>query len=200
MEFVLLLVVSLDLFFVCLSYGLRGITILPTSILTLSAISTAYLAISAAVGLALQQIIAPRVFTYIGFAVLLFLGCAGLLEKTIQNLSKRKIHLRLAKVHLVFEIYWDKTKADQDNSKVLTPYEAVFLALPLSLDCLVSGLSLSFQYPLWVMLPYMFAVSAVLCCLGLFFARHLPFGENPNSSIISGLILIGLAFWRLHIS
>ncbi len=201
MEFLLLAAISLDLFFVCLSYGLRGIRILPASVLVLSGVSTVYLAAAAAAGFGLRQLVSPPVFTYFGFAILLFLGCASLLEGPIQTLSKKlrlgRLHLRLAKIHLVFEIYLDKTKADQDDSKSLTPYEAVFLALPLSLDCFFTGLSLSFRQPLWILLPYMFLISLVFCVLGIFSAKWLPFGEGQGSSIISGLLLILLAFWRL---
>lgn len=203
MEFLLLAAISLDLFFVCLSYSIRKIKIPAASITVLSGISTLYLAASAAAGLFLRHLLSGSIFTYFGFALLLCMGCLNLLDEPIQNacrsLKTRKIHLRLAKVNLVLEIYMDKTKADQDNSKSLTPSEAVFLALPLSLDCFVTGLSICFtRQTLPIYLPYMFLITVLFCSLGIFLGTKLQkLPGKFNSSILSGIILIALAFCRL---
>lgn len=100
----------------------------------------------------------------------------------------------------VLEVYLDKTKADRDNSRHLSPYEALVPALTLSADSLGVGISAGLAMgggskAASVLLTLFLGAVAVILgnCLGNKILSRLPL----DLSFLSGLTLITLALIRL---
>lgn len=110
----------------------------------------------------------------------------------------KKIRLSLFDFQLVIDIYVDEIKADFDNSKSLSPKEALYLATALSLDSLAIGFGSSLgdiNYLRVILLSLIFDMVAV--STGLFIGRKFAEKSRVNISWLAGVILIILAILKI---
>jgi len=144
----ILLVVALcvDAFATSITYGIGKIQIPAFSALVISFIGTTFLGFSLIFAKFVQQFISPQACVGLSFGLLLFLGVTSLFQSTIKAyLQKHKgtknVKFSLFNISFVVDIFIDETKADADNSKILSAKEAIMLALALSVDSLATGFS-----------------------------------------------------------
>jgi putative sporulation protein YtaF len=127
-----------------------------------------------------------------------------LFEAFFKNLIKRyydkgsPLTFKIFDFKFILQIYADEIKADLDESKILSPKEAFFLAVALSLDSLTVGFGCSLgsvNYLATVLLSFL--VGALLLVLGGYVGKKISKNYNLNLSWLSGVLLIILAFIRI---
>lgn len=188
----LICIISLDTFFVCVSYGVEKIRIPFRSNLILASISTGFLIASSSVALVLAQVIPANVFQMIGFGFLFGLGLYTIFEKTIKRLLHRVFH------NFFIDLYVDEKLADLDHSKSISSSEACFLGFTISCDSLVTGFSMVANHNL---VPFVFLCNFVInilaCTIGHFLGKKISQSISIDLSLVSGILLILLAFSKL---
>lgn len=197
----LVMAMSIDTFFACVSYGLKNISIPFRSRFVLAATGAVFLTLSMLFGHAIKLLLPGNTVKIIGFTVLLFMGCINIFEPYIKKFFRKCVKFHLPFFDLVVEVYLDQTQADADNSHVLSPREAVALAIPLSIDSLVTGLGITpGALPALAALPALSLFCGLIAAqCGFFFGRRrvLAGPDGSFSNLISGAILIAIAFLKL---
>ena len=130
------------------------------------------------------------------------IGITGFCQNGLKSILRKhkgngKVSFSCFNIGFVISVYLDETKADADRSKILSPKEAVALALALSVDSVSGGLGagLSGANILRVcLLSFIFGLMAV--------ASGGKLGEGlskkgPDLSWVSGVFLIVLAAYKL---
>ena len=119
------------------------------------------------------------------------IGLSSLFQGTIKSFlgtyKRKKLSFEYSGISFVLDIYLDETKADADNSKLLSLKEALYLAVALSIDSLASGfaLGISIVQPLPVLVISSFLGSRVLSL------------KECRLSWVSGVLFLILAFSRI---
>ena len=135
---------------------------------------------------------------------LMFLGVYYLFESLVKTFlekksdSSPKLKFKLFNVWFIIDIYIDETKADLDNSKILSSKEALYLAIALSLDSLAIGFGSSLGNINYLNVILLSLVSDMIAIwLGLFIGRKFVEKSKLNLSWLAGIILIILAVLKL---
>lgn len=195
----LVLAVCIDAFATSVSYGMGKIKIPFFSALIISLIGTSFLAFSIFCARILSSFINPQTCVILSVILLIFLGITNLFQNSLKSLlrkhkGQKNVSFSLFDISFVIEIFLDETKADIDNSKTLSPKEALALAIALSLDSLASGFSagLSVKH-FWepVVLSLIIGILAVIS--GSLIGQRISRKTDINLSWISGVVLISLA-------
>lgn len=149
---ILALAVSLDSFGVGITYGLKKVKIPVFSVLIIGFMSAVMILISMQIGQWISIALNPNTAKWIGAVILITIGVLALLQvvkkqdidetELYQNAEKgtRMISIELKKIGLVIQILKTPIKADMDRSGLISPIEASFLGLALSLDAFGAGL------------------------------------------------------------
>lgn len=201
----LLLVSSLciDSFVASIAYGASGIKIPIKSALIINTISTLTLAVSLLIGSVIKNFLPDGLPQALGFIILFFLGVYRLFEFFFKRYIKKRstavcpLKFKAFDFNFVLQVYADETIADFDKSNSLSPKEAVYLALALSLDSLAVGFGSSMggiNFTLTLVLC--FAMGVALVSLGEFLGRKCSERFHVELSWLSGVLLIILAFIR----
>lgn len=144
-DMLLVLAMSTDAFFAALSYSTGKIKIPAVSAFVISIISSAVLTASMLISAAAGAFI-PESFCRTAGAVLLgVIGITGFCQNGLKSILRKhkgngKVSFSCFNIGFVISVYLDETKADADRSKILSPKEAVALALALSVDSVSGGL------------------------------------------------------------
>lgn len=203
MDFFLAAALCLDTLFVCMAYGAATIQIPFRSKLLMSFVSTAALSISILARGLLTGVVDGKILKYIGFCVLLVIGLQNLFGTKLKSAIKRKlrrrggVHLRLKGLSIVLSICADGTQADLDHSKTLSLKEAFLLSLSVSIDSLVTGLSI--HATVWkaaLLLAFSFIFAIFMCFIGDWIGKKLG-NTKHDFSCLSGLILILIAIFKV---
>lgn len=163
----LAMALSLDGFGAGVTYGLRKTRIPLLSVLIISLCSGLVLGVSMQAGALLQRFLSPSVASVIGAAILILLGLWSLYQQIRRrNESEEEAHARvkaedppcevsmasqeqlqravfsleIPKVGVVIQILRSPAKADLDDSGSISPWEAMWLGIALSLDAFGAGL------------------------------------------------------------
>ncbi len=201
-DMLLVLAMSTDAFFAALSYSTGKIKIPAVSAFIISAISSAILTVSMFVSFAAGAFI-PENFCRTAGAVLLgIIGITSFCQNGLKSILKKhqgngKLSFSCFNIGFVISVYLDETQADADRSQILSPKEAIALALALSVDSVSGGLGagLSGSNVLRVcILSFIFGLMAVAAGgkLGEGLSK-----KGPDLSWISGVFLIVLAAYKL---
>ncbi len=202
MDLFLVFLMSFDAFFACMSCGMRKIRIPQRAAAVIAGIGTACLALSFFLSRALAAVLSPALFHYISCGALALIALLCLFEDGVRRLSARLASrcspLRFRLCGLVLEICADTEKADLDRSGVLSAAEACVLALPLSLDSLLTGLSVAATART---APLLLGVSFV-CGLGAArggaaLGRRLGRAAGNHAGLLSGLALLAVTAYKL---
>ncbi len=202
----LLLVCSLciDTFVASIAYGTDKIKIPFNSAVIINGTCSLFLGISLFIGSILKDFLNPSIATSISFCLLFLLGVYRLFEsffkRYIQRFSDIGVPLtfKIFDFKFVLQIYADEIKADYDNSKILTPKEALYLAVALSLDSLAVGFgsSLGDVHYLEVLILSIIIGFLALSCGG-YLGRKFAQKVDINLSWLSGAMLIVLSIIRV---
>lgn len=201
---ILVLSLCIDTFVTSIVYSSNKIKIPVVSGLIIDTICSLFLAISLFFGYLIKDFIPINIASTISFLLLLILGVYRLFEAFFKNLIKKyydkgsPLTFKIFEFKFILQIYADEVKADLDESKILSPKEAFFLAVALSLDSLTVGFGCSLgtvNYLATVLLSFL--VGALLLVLGGYVGRKISKNSNLNLSWLSGVFLIILAFIRI---
>ena len=199
----LVLSVSIDSFIASISYGTNKIKIPLLSALIIDIISTFMLGFSLILGDILNNFISNSFAKYASFFLLLSLGLYRLFESIFKSCINSKfksntpLKFKFLDFNFIIEVYGTETKADFDNSKILSAKEAIYLALALSFDSLAVGFStslISINYTIVIILSLI--LGFILIILGSNIGEKLTLYSDKNYSWISGFMLILLSFLR----
>ena len=134
----LVLALSIDAFVASLAYGTSKIKIPFKSAMVIDVVCAAILGIALLAGGLVSQIIPKDVTVGMCFTLLIILGSMKLGSSTLKALLKpngsisQNYEFRICEFRFFLNLYVDSTVADVDHSKVLSPKEAVSLAVALS--------------------------------------------------------------------
>lgn len=200
----LVLSISLDSFVASIAYGTNKIKIPFKSALIIDIVSALILGFSLSIGSVIKDFIPGNTAVIFSFIILLSLGIYRLFECIFKSYIIKRSNLqkpltfKLFDFKFVMEIYADETKADFDNSKILSPKEAFYLSLALSLDSLAVGFGSSLIAINLVEVILICLITGIIAILlGVFIGRKFVEKVNFNLSWLSGVLLIILAFMRI---
>ncbi len=195
---------STDALIASFAYGSNKIKIPMISVQVISFLCTIVLGISLLLGTFLKSFIPGGVLHLVSFGILFILGVIKLLDNLIKSAIEKhttinkQIEFSLLNLNFILNIYANPKEADVDNSKTLSPREALSIAIALSIDSLVAGVGAALAN---ISILAVIISSLVLSTLAVKLGEQLghklcekmPFGL----SWLSGAILISLAFLRL---
>jgi putative sporulation protein YtaF len=195
--------VSLDSFGVGLTYGIRKIRIPIRSIVIITLCSAIMIVTSMQLGLGLVAVLPESVIHMLGPLILICVGCWTLWqilrnddkeEKSNDDVTVFKFEIRV--LGLVVQILKKPTAADVDRSGIISPIEAMFLGLALSLDAFGAGLGAAMVgFSPWITALLIAIMSGLFLAVGLRFghwAAHLKWIRNVVYLPGCLLIIIGL--------
>lgn len=200
--FLLVIALSLDSFLASLAYGGEHIRIPWKSAVLISLIDVLFLSFSLYTAAFIQQFIPPYICRMISFTIFFMIGLSSLFQGTIKSFlgtyKRKKLSFEYSGISFVLDIYLDETKADADNSKLLSLKEALYLAVALSIDSLASGfaLGISIVQPLPV-LVISFCVGILAILGGSFLGSRVLSLKECRLSWVSGVLFLILAFSRI---
>lgn len=201
---VLAFAVSLDSFGVGLTYGIRKIRIPFKSIAIITFCSAMMIIISMQLGSVLMSLMSPETVKRIGPIILIAVGGWTLLQVLCKQdkdevpLKREKtvLKLEIRSLGLVVHILKKPTAADVDGSGVISPLEATFLGVALSLDAFGAGIGAAMVgFSPWITAFLIALMSGLFLAIGLRFgqwASHLKWIRNVVYLPGCLLILIGL--------
>lgn len=202
----LLLVCSLciDTFVASIAYGTDKIKIPFSSTIIINFTCSLFLAISLFIGSILKDFLNPNIATIISFCLLFLLGVYRLFESFFKKYIKKcsdigvPLTFKIFDFKFVLQIYADEIKADYDNSKILTPKEALYLSVALSLDSLAVGFGSSLGNINYLeVLILSIIIGFIALSSGGYLGRKFAQKVDVNLSWLSGAMLIALSIMRV---
>jgi putative sporulation protein YtaF len=200
---------SLDAFVSGFAYGANRIKIPLASALVVNLICGATLAAALFAGGWIGAFIPPAAALTVCAALLILLGLAKIADSCFKALAARRpnmdteIKFSLFSLKFILHIHAKPEAADADRSKVLRPGEAAALAFAVSLDGLAAGLGAgladSGAAARLAVIGFSLIVEFLVLLAGGFLGRCAASRGRVNLAWLSGLILIGLAVWKLAV-
>ena len=195
---------SIDAFVSSFAYGTSKIKIPLKSIIIINIIGSTILGISLLFGVLLRPFIAENMAQTISFAVLFMLGITKIFDSTIKTLITRysnidkKVRFSMFDLQFILSIYANPEKADVDKSRVVSPKEAIFLAIALALDSFAVGFGAGLSDVNAIQIVGFSLVTDMIAIIaGCYIGNKIAEKMTLNLSWVSGLILIILAFSNL---
>ena len=186
---------SVDTFVCSFAYGVNKIKIPFKSAIIINIICAITMALSVFLGKVFAEFINESVASWISFGALTLIGLLKVLDplikKLIAKISEKHSNKFLKVVH-------DNTSADANQNKILSPLEAISLALALCIDSLAVGFSATISSGLsWQLVLAAFITDFAAINLGSLIGRKVFKNVKLNLDWLSGVILIVLAATRL---
>jgi len=200
---VLVFALGIDALVCSFSYGVNKIRIPKRSMVMINVITTVLLGLGIILARFMGEFLPPVAVYILSFSILFILGLSKIFEGAIKAMIKRNkgsrdFNFSLFNMGFVLQIFAQYELADVDESKELSLSEAIPLAFAVGFDGLSVGLSVGLmQLDVSLLLVMAFFVGLICVWLGDFFGRKLSKQLTFDFSIISGLILIGIAVFNL---
>lgn len=193
MDLLIILAVTADVMFAAVACGASGIRIRPLSCAVMGCVSSGFVIISAfGSGLVFHDF-SENTIRWIGCIALIAIGLGQIASGYGADLLCRLSSRMPPCIRAAAEINRDFTKADSDGNKTLSPGEAFVLAIPVSIDSLIAGLSITAQG--WGLVAR-FILGFFCGYLAVYFgsraASHLPIRNEKFRSLLCGFLLISL--------
>lgn len=198
----LVIALSIDSLLASLAYGAEKIHIPIRSATLIAGIGVLFLGISLYTASFIQMYIPSYVCKWISFTIFFMVGISSIFQGTIKQFlrksKQKKLTFEYSGISFVLDVYLDETKADVDHSKSLSLKEALYLAIALSIDSLVSGfaLGIGITHPLPVLLVS-FCIGVIAVLLGSYLGRKMITLSKIDLSWISGALFLVLAMSRI---
>ena len=202
----LVLVCSLciDSFVASVAYGTSKIHIPKLSTIIINLVCTGTLAFSLFLGSIVKNFLPDKIPSLLGFTLLIILGFYRIFEYVFKSYISKNLLLdqplkfKLFDFNFVLKVYTDEVKADFDKSKSLSPKEAFYLALALSLDSIAVGFSSSSCNINYIeVLILCIVIGFLAISAGVFIGKKFADKVHFELSWLSGVLLIILAFLRI---
>lgn len=201
---VLIVALSVDAFAASFAYGVDKVRIPPLSAVIVAALSDFILIVSLFIGNLFKAYIPASLTTFLSFSILLALGTAKLFDSSIKRIirqnrfSSRQLHISFKNLSFILTVYAEPQEANITDVEVLSPSEAISLGLALSLDSAAAGIgAASLEYPLLLTALISFVIGILSVYSGCRLGRLLAARTDFNFSLISGILLVFLAFAKL---
>lgn len=192
---------SLDSFLAAFAYAVRKIRIPFYSAAIIALVSVFFLMLSFLLAALLVDLLPAWAVTLFSAFVFGGLSLYSFFQSSIKRMLRRCAH-RLFRFHygnvsFVLQIYLDEVQADQDRSKTLSAKEALYLAVALSLDSLLSGLAFGLALSdFTIVLIADFAVALASIYLGSCFGQSAACHSRFDLDWLSGALFALLALSR----
>lgn len=201
---VLIVALSVDAFAASFAYGVDKVRIPPLSAVIVAALSDFILIASLFIGNLFKAYIPASLTTFLSFSILLALGTAKLFDSSIKRIIRqnrfgsRQLHISFKNLSFILTVYAEPQEANITDVEVLSPSEAISLGLALSLDSAAAGIgAASLEYPLLLTALVSFVIGILSVYSGCRLGRLLAARTDFNFSLISGILLVFLAFAKL---
>lgn len=195
---------STDALVASFAYGSNKIKIPFSSVQVINVACTSILAVSLLLGGVVRQYVPQEMTKVICFCILIVLGIAKLMDSTIKSIIKnhtnlsKQIKFSMFNLNFILLLYANPEQADVDSSKVLSPDEAVSLAIALSLDGLAVGFGAAIGYVnILTVVAASLVFGTVAVILGCYLGNRLAGKTALDLSWLGGVLLIVLAFLKL---
>lgn len=196
----LLTALAIDSFVCSFAYGANKIKIPFKSMMTINIICTILLAIGVFFGTIIGNYIPEAVTMWISFFILFLLGVSKLFDSAIKNFTRKlkgthkEFKFSMSGLGFVLNVFSNPEEADVDNSKVLSPKEAIPLAIALGVDGLSVGLGIGLAVTNIMLLLGLSLVSDLIAIsLGCYLGNKVAQRSTMDLSWLSGVILILIA-------
>ena len=193
-----------DAFVASIAYGMDKIKIPLRSAAVIALIGTGLLACALTASAFIQQAVPHQTCVAVSFILLLVIGVYNLFQNGIKAYLRTKadytkrLKFKFADIGFFISICLDETEADKDHSKVLSVREALYLALALSIDSLVTGIASNLATRLiFPILAVSLLFHMIVVLAGSALGRRLSGNPRLNLSWLGGLLLIVLAFLKI---
>lgn len=188
----------MDVMFAAMACGTSDIWIPWYSRLCMAGVSSGFLLLSATGKHILFDSLPEMHIRLLGFFALLLIGLMQIFGDRISLAAQRTKSRWLAPLRTGATVFLDHSQADKDNSKVLSPAEAIVLAIPVSIDSLIGGLGITTQ---GVALLPLFGIAFVwnffAVWYGRWFGTKLPIPGEKARSMACGIALMTLGVCKL---
>jgi len=182
---ILIILFSLDSFFVSSIYSVRKIDISLKYILLMTIINVISLLCSFIISEFLKVLLPVFIIKFISFFIMFLLGLYNIFQTSIKEYIGNKYNNKFINIFLV------ETNADLDKSNSLGFYESILLATILSLDSFVGGISIgSLNINLFLFVLLFFVVNFSFLLLGKILGDKIKKLVNIDFSLLSGIIII----------
>jgi len=195
---------SIDAFVVSFAYGSNRIKIPFLQINIINILGSSVLALSLLAGIIIKGLIPAWLTIVISFTILFSLGIIKLLDSITKSVIKRNINVTkqvrfsFLNFKFIINLYANPEAADQNSDRIISPVEAIALALALSLDGLAIGFGAALgNTSILTVLIASLITDLALIILGLYLGHKLAKKTGLNLSWLSGVILIIIAFMNL---
>lgn len=201
-SFLLVIALSMDSFLAALAYGTEKIRIPIRCAVLIAIIGVTFLSISLYAATYIETFIPAYIGSWISFTIFFFIGMSAIFQGSIKRLLRvthqKKLTFAYSGISFVLDVYLDETKADVDHSKVLSLKEALYLAVALSIDSLVSGFAFGIHIvnPLPVLVTSFF-IGFLSVVSGAYIGGRLQKKAVFDLSWISGILFLLLACSRV---
>lgn len=162
------------------------------------------MAFSLFLGSIVKNFLPDKIPSLLGFTLLIILGFYRIFEYVFKSYISKNLLLdqplkfKLFDFNFVLKVYTDEVKADFDKSKSLSPKEAFYLALALSLDSIAVGFSSSLCNINYIeVLILCIVIGFLAISAGVFIGKKFADKVHFELSWLSGVLLIILAFLRI---
>ena len=144
-EIIPAVIISVDTFLFAAAYRSSGIKIPLFSAFVISFICAFVFGISIYLSSIFGNLISESLCRISGTLVMVAIGILAIGKSAVRNAVKHlngenKLSVKMCGLNFVIQLYLDDTAADTDHSKILSPREAVTLAVAGSLDSMATGL------------------------------------------------------------
>lgn len=205
MQIILLIVaLSIDVFFASVACGAEHIKIGRKTALCISAVCSGVLFLSLIMGSLLNGVVVERYTTLFCFAGLLCIGVFKLAEYAIRAYIRKhkflckRVKITFSQIHFILSIYNNPVMADKDHSSVMSVSEGIFFALAMSFDGFFGGLGAAFLgIDIWWTVLGNFLLSFCAVRAGSALGRRVSTYRERDFSWLGGALFVLLAFSKI---
>ncbi len=215
----LAIAISLDGFFVGVTYGLRKIKVSFLPLCIISGTSALFIMVAMAIGTGITGFISPETAEIIGAIILIGVGTMVFYEtyksfaiekdikegysiiytdQELESQPKELLSWNIKPLGIIIHIFREPTQADFDSSGSISNYEAMFLGIALALDALGAGFGAALSGFNPLVIPIIVGLTKFLFLyMGNFMSTRLTSILNSKVAYLSGFILILLGVIKL---
>ncbi|RCW66326.1 manganese efflux pump [Saliterribacillus persicus] len=197
----ILFAVSLDSFFVALTYGIKGIKLSVYVMVLMTSIVCSFFAVAGYLGQVLADIIAPEFYQFIGAGIFLLLGMIMIYSVTKKKQRmKGKVNKSLWPPNLL-KVLKKPLLADLDKSGNINGMEIFLISFALSLDSATAGLSISLLWEMSVGIILLMGTITFICLFsGMKIGeRYIVERKWKHLNIFPGLFFIGMGLFKIFV-